>query len=61
MLQPKKTKYRKAFKGRIHGATKGGSALNFGASGAGAGADNGSALCASTSPLNTQTLIPMTP
>ena len=33
MLQPKKTKYRKAFKGRIHGATKGGSALNFGAYG----------------------------
>ena len=33
MLQPKKTKYRKAFKGRIHGATKGGSALNVGAYG----------------------------
>jgi large subunit ribosomal protein L16 len=33
MLSPKKTKYRKAFKGRIHGATKGGSALNFGAYG----------------------------
>lgn len=24
MLQPKKTKYRKAFKGRIHGSAKGG-------------------------------------
>ena len=33
MLQPKKTKYRKAFKGRIHGASKGGTALNFGAYG----------------------------
>lgn len=30
MLLPKKTKYRKAFKGRIHGNAKGGSALNFG-------------------------------
>jgi len=33
MLSPKKTKYRKAFKGRIHGATKGGAALNFGSYG----------------------------
>ena len=33
MLQPKKTKYRKQFKGRIKGATKGGSALNFGSYG----------------------------
>ena len=33
MLQPKKTRYAKQFKGRIHGATKGGSALNFGAYG----------------------------
>src|ERR687885_1374468 len=33
MLQPKKTKYRKAFKGRIKGASKGGFALNFGAFG----------------------------
>ncbi len=33
MLSPKKTKYRKQFKGRIHGATKGGAALNFGAYG----------------------------
>src|ERR1700735_150631 len=33
MLQPKKTKYRKQFKGRIHGLTKGGSALNFGSHG----------------------------
>ena len=30
MLLPKKTKYRKAFKGRIHGASKGGTQLNFG-------------------------------
>ncbi len=33
MLQPKKTKFRKQFKGRIKGATKGGSALNFGSYG----------------------------
>src|ERR1700742_1856890 len=33
MLQPKRTKYRKAHKGRIHGAAKGGTALNFGAYG----------------------------
>ena len=33
MLQPKKTKFRKAFKGRIHGDAKGGTALNFGAYG----------------------------
>ena len=33
MLQPKKTKYRKAFKGRISGDAKGGTALNFGAYG----------------------------
>ena len=30
MLQPKRTKYRKQFKGRIHGEAKGGSDLNFG-------------------------------
>jgi large subunit ribosomal protein L16 len=30
MLQPKKTKYRKAHKGRIHGNAKGGSTLSFG-------------------------------
>lgn len=30
MLMPKKTKFRKAHKGRIHGLAKGGSALNFG-------------------------------
>ena len=30
MMQPKKTRFRKAFKGRIHGNAKGGSALNFG-------------------------------
>jgi large subunit ribosomal protein L16 len=30
MLQPKRTKFRKAFKGRIHGNAKGGFALNFG-------------------------------
>ncbi|HKF62422.1 MAG TPA: 50S ribosomal protein L16 [Dongiaceae bacterium] len=33
MLSPKRTKYRKAHKGRIHGAAKGGSDLNFGAYG----------------------------
>ena len=33
MLQPKRTKYRKAHKGRIHGAAKGGFTLNFGAYG----------------------------
>ncbi|MCB8836843.1 50S ribosomal protein L16 [Aurantimonas sp. VKM B-3413] len=33
MLQPKRTKYRKAFKGRIHGDAKGGTSLNFGAFG----------------------------
>ena len=33
MLQPKKTKFRKAFKGRIHGNAKGGTALNFGSYG----------------------------
>lgn len=33
MLQPKKTKYRKAHKGRIHGVAKGGFELNFGAYG----------------------------
>src|SRR5476651_1021679 len=33
MLSPKRTKYRKAFKGRIHGLAKGGTALNFGAFG----------------------------
>ncbi|EAS51081.1 MAG: 50S ribosomal protein L16 [Aurantimonas coralicida] len=33
MLQPKRTKYRKAFKGRIHGTAKGGTGLNFGAFG----------------------------
>src|SRR5258708_27002035 len=30
MLQPKRTKYRKAHKGRINGAAKGGFTLNFG-------------------------------
>lgn len=30
MLAPKKTKYRKAHKGRIHGNAKGGFTLNFG-------------------------------
>lgn len=33
MLQPKRTKYRKQHKGRIHGAAKGGVNLNFGAYG----------------------------
>jgi len=30
MLSPKRTKYRKAHKGRIHGEAKGGTTLNFG-------------------------------
>ena len=33
MMQPKKTKFRKAHKGRIHGLAKGGTSLNFGAFG----------------------------
>ena len=33
MLQPKRTKYRKQHKGRIHGAAKGGFELNFGSFG----------------------------
>ena len=33
MLQPKRTKYRKAFKGRIHGAAKGVTSLNLGSYG----------------------------
>ena len=33
MLQPKRTKYRKAHKGRIHGKAKGGYSLTFGAYG----------------------------
>ncbi len=33
MLQPKRTKYRKAHKGRIHGKAKGGYSLAFGAYG----------------------------
>jgi len=33
MLQPKRTKFRKAHKGRIRGMTKGGAELNFGAFG----------------------------
>jgi large subunit ribosomal protein L16 len=33
MQQPKRTKFRKAFKGRIHGLAKGGTDLNFGAFG----------------------------
>ena len=33
MLSPKRTKFRKQFKGRIHGAAKGGTTLNFGAYG----------------------------
>ena len=33
MLQPKKTKFRKAFKGRIKGVAKGGTDLNFGSYG----------------------------
>ena len=30
MMQPKRSKFRKAFKGRIHGDAKGGYSLNFG-------------------------------
>ncbi|MEZ6022053.1 MAG: 50S ribosomal protein L16 [Hyphomonadaceae bacterium] len=30
MMQPKKTKFRRAHKGRIHGLAKGGTQLNFG-------------------------------
>jgi len=33
MLSPKRTKFRKAHKGRIHGLAKGGTDLNFGAFG----------------------------
>ena len=33
MLSPKRTKFRKAHKGRIHGKAKGGSKLNFGSYG----------------------------
>ena len=33
MMSPKRTKFRKAHKGRIHGLAKGGTALNFGAYG----------------------------
>jgi large subunit ribosomal protein L16 len=33
MLAPKKTKYRKQFKGRVYGMAKGGATLNFGAFG----------------------------
>lgn len=33
MLQPKRTKFRKQFKGRINGESKGGTDLNFGAFG----------------------------
>src|ERR1044072_1440135 len=33
MVSPKKTKFRKQFKGRIHGTSKGGTLLNFGSYG----------------------------
>ena len=33
MLSPKRTKFRKQFKGRIHGSAKAGTTLNFGAYG----------------------------
>ena len=33
MMQPKKTKFRRAFKGRIHGLATSGAALNFGSHG----------------------------
>src|SRR5215468_2053242 len=37
MLAPKRTKHRKAHKGRVHGLAKGGTTLNFGAFGMKAG------------------------
>ena len=37
MLSPKRTKFRKAHKGRIHGLAKGGTQLNFGSYGLKAG------------------------
>ena len=33
MLAPKRSKYRNAHKGRVHGAPKGGTTLNYGAYG----------------------------
>ena len=39
MLQPKRTKFRKQHKGRIHGTAKGGTDLNVGAFGGGLHAD----------------------
>src|SRR6476661_3545105 len=33
MLQPKRTKFRKAHKGRLHGNAKGGTSLSFGSHG----------------------------
>src|SRR5437879_13314733 len=33
MLAPKRSKYRKAHKGRVHGVAKGGTTLNFGSYG----------------------------
>jgi large subunit ribosomal protein L16 len=42
MLQPKKTKFRKAFKGRIKGDAKGGTDLNFGSYGLKAWSRSGS-------------------
>lgn len=33
MLQPKRTKFRRAHKGRIHGNAKGGTSLTFGSCG----------------------------
>ena len=33
MMQPKRTKFRKQFKGKIHGVAKGGFSLNFGSYG----------------------------
>ena len=74
MLQPARRKYRKEQKGRNKGVATVGNKVSFGeyglkatdrgrfgASGADAGALAGSAPCAITSPLNTQTLMPMTP
>ena len=42
MLAPKRTKYRKAHKGRIHGLAKGGTTFNFGAYGLKASIPGGS-------------------
>jgi large subunit ribosomal protein L16 len=50
MLQPKKTKFRKAFKGRIKGEAKGGTDLNFGSYGLKARSRSGSPRARSKRP-----------